>query len=303
MLPLSVATLSLFGACFDAVGGTSTAGGSGGSGGGVGMGGSPTIAIGITAEDAFTNALLEDVRICVLDNEAIPCELTDAEGKASVEVPANTALYAEITKEDYAGALIGAVTGNEDLELTAPMLQLLLANTVAGSVGVTLDATLGNIALVAIGHPEPGTTSYPQIEGASFELLPETGSGPHYLGASNLPDPDLTATGTAGGAVIFNIAPGDYELVAKHPTLPCEAFLAHPSSKADTYDVLVVANFLTVVTVICGEPAMTSGAGGAGGTGGSAATGGAGGTGGSGATGGAGGSGSTGGAGGSGGSD
>jgi len=276
---------------------TTTGSQSGGSGGNETQ---PTIQIQLTIEDALSKDPLADVEICILDLE-IPCALSDAKGEAAIEVPANTPLYASLVKADYAKALVGAVTSDEDLVLKAPMVKASLTGTIANSAGTTLDPTKGHLGLAAVDYPKPNSNKYPPVEDVTFTLSPKSGSGPHYVNAINLVDPAMTETGERGGALYFNVDPGTYELTAKHETLPCTHFLAHPSStKPDTYDVKTLADYVTYVTVQCGyDPG--AGGGGSGGTGGAGGAGGYGGAGGAGGSGGAGGA-SQGGAGGSGGS-
>jgi hypothetical protein len=263
-------------------------GGAGGADGGTGGAGGlgPTIQIHVTVEDGVNMALLENVEICVLDTP-LPCVHTDVEGKVDVTVPAGRALWATLTKADYVNALVGAVTGDEDLTLTAPLVTRALAEVVAGAV-VTPDATKGNVAMIAIGHPPAGETSYPPQEGVTFALDPASGSGPHYVNQLNVIDFELTATGPErGGALWFNLDPADdIVLTVTHPSEDCVDFLAHPANDPNTFFVKVLPDFVTYVTVICGDPPM--GMGGAGGMGGEGGMGGPGGMGGAGGMGGGG---------------
>lgn len=237
--------------------------GAGGSGGAGGQG--PTITISLTVEDVVTDALLEDVQICVLDI-GLECVTTDASGEATLVVPASTPLWTTFEKEGYVSTLLGAVTGTEDLEQTAPMINVTLVGLVASGVDSNFDPDKGHLAMIALGHPVGDDTSFAQMPGVSFDLAPKSGTGPHYINELNVIDTDLTETGEAGGALWFDVEPGDdYILTAVHDTLPCKDFLAHPADEPNTYSVRVLAGFLTYTTVICGTPGGSGGAGGSGG--------------------------------------
>ncbi len=261
-----------------------TGGGPSSSGGGTGGGGleGPFITIAVTAEDATNKSLVEGVEICALDLP-IDCVTTDGEGQATIAVPSHHAIYATLLKDGYLNSLVGAFTGVEDMELTAPMVNATIAPILAGAVGVSFDPEKGQIALAAVQPPEPGTTKYPTLAQVTFALSPPPADGPFYGDENYLPDPLLTETSSAGSAYMFNVEPGTAELTATHTTETCRDFLAHPSaSKPDAYDVRVMADYVTFVSVICGEPAQggTGGAGGSGGAGGAGGSGGAAGSGG-----------------------
>lgn len=251
-------------------GGTGTGTGSGAEGGFTGE----TITVNVRTEDAIQSTPVPGVEICVLD-VGLPCVTTDAMGNGSIDVPAEAAVWASLVLEGYVSVLVGAVSEMEDLNLTAPMINDQLALTIASLAQTAFDPRQGHLALVAVRHPEPGTSNNPPQAGVTFGLEPATGVGPVYAGPGNIPDLTLTETGEAGGAIWFNVDPGEPVLSAQHPTEPCEAFLAHPGSRPDTYDLRVQPGFLTLATVICGEEPM--GMGGGGGVGGAGGAGGAGG--------------------------
>lgn len=238
----------------------------------------PTIEVHVLVENPVTTpgTPIEDVELCVLDLP-VECAHTDAEGRATLIVPANARIWATLVKDGYMSALVGSVTSDMDLELTAPFIPRALAEIVAESADVVLDITKGHVILAAVTYPTPPKTNYPPVAGVSFSLEPPPASGPHYVDMTNFVDPALTATGERGGGVTFNSEPGMALLTASHPTLPCQAFIAQPGMQPNTYDVRILADFVTYVTIVCGE--MMQGAGG-GGNGGMAGAGGIGGIGG-----------------------
>ncbi|MEQ9322715.1 MAG: hypothetical protein RIF41_26350 [Polyangiaceae bacterium] len=258
-------------------------GGAGGSGAGAGAEGGftgETITVNVVTEEAIQSTPVPGVEICLLD-VALPCVTTDAMGEGSIEVPADAAVWASLVLDGYVPVLVGAVTETEDLDLTAPMINDQLAITIASLAQTEFDPRQGHLALVSVRHPVPPSSSNPPQPGVTFALEPATGVGPVYAGPGNIPDTTLTETGEAGGAIWFNVDPGEPVLTATHPTEPCEDFLAHPGTQPDTYDLRVQAGFLTLATVICGEEPMGTGGGGAGGMGaGGAGVGGTGGAGG-----------------------
>ena len=245
-------------------------GGAGGSGTGAGAEGGftgETITVNVSTEEAIQSTPVPGVEICLLDI-ALPCVTTDAMGEGAIEVPADSAVWASLVLDGYVSVLVGAVTESEDLDLVAPMINDQLAVTIASLAQTEFDPRQGHLALVSVRHPVPPSSSNPPQPGVTFALEPATGVGPVYAGPGNIPDLTLTETGEAGGAIWFNVDPGESVLTAQHPNEPCEAFLAHPASRPDTYDLRVQPGFLTLATVICGEEPMgTGGGGGAGGMG------------------------------------
>ncbi|HZO14555.1 MAG TPA: hypothetical protein VFB62_14880 [Polyangiaceae bacterium] len=250
---------------------TSTAG-AGGQAGMTGAGGftGPTIEVRLTLVNAVPPGPgrdplpIEGVEVCILD-VPLPCVTSDVNGLAVVRVPASSPIWATLVKDLYMSALVGAVTGDEDLELRAPLINASLADVVAGAAGIEIDPQKGHVGFFALGQPtQAGSMAYPPIEGVSFTVDPPPANGPYYLNEIPLIDMALTATGPQGGGLSFNSEPGNAVLTATHPTLPCEGFIAHPRAEPNTYDIRFLAGFVTYVTVLCGEPVM--GTGGAGGT-------------------------------------
>jgi hypothetical protein len=270
----------------DGVGGAAGAATSSGTGGAGGVYVGPTISIFVSTKDATAKKPLAGVRICVLDT-GFECALSDAAGAAAVIAPASSPIYASLVADGYVKALVGAVTGEEDLALEAPMVNANLAGVVASTAGVELDPSKGNLGLAAVGYPAKGKKSYPPMPHVAFALSTASASGPFYVNEANLVDLDMTETGARGGALYFNVVPGTHALVAKHAELPCADLFAHPTNEPDTYSVRVEPDFVTYVTIVCGY----QGGGGAGGAGGMAGSGGAGGAAGAGATAGSGGAG------------
>ena len=249
-----------------------SAAGAGGQGGMTGAGGftGPTIEVRLTLVNAVASAPgrprppIEGVEVCILD-VPLPCVTSDVNGLAVVRVPASSPIWATLVKELYMSALVGAVTGDENLELTAPLINASLADVVAGAAGLEIDPRKSHVGFFAVGQPDPpGSMQYPPMEDVSFSLDPPAANGPFYLNETALIDMSLMATGPQGGGLAFNAEPGNAVLTATHPTLPCEGFIAHPRPEPNTYDVRLLPSFVTYVNVICGEPAM--GTGGAGGT-------------------------------------
>ncbi|MEZ4444192.1 MAG: hypothetical protein R3B72_34285 [Polyangiaceae bacterium] len=263
------------------VGGATSSSGSGASGGFSGE----TITVHVLTEDAVQMTPVPGVKICVED-VPLPCVTTDDQGEGDVQVPADARVWASLVLDGYVSALVGALTESEDLDLKAPMIRTQLASTIASTADVTLDPTRGHLGLVALRHPEKvGGSNTPQPD-VGFSLSPSSGDGPLYVNTLNIPDPNLMKTGEAGGALWFNVEPGTPTLTAVHDSDPCGPFLAHPGPAPNTYELRVQPDYVTFVTIICGEEPMM-GTGGAGGMG----SGGAGGAGGMG-SGGAGGMGS-----------
>ncbi|HTL93255.1 MAG TPA: hypothetical protein VL176_12970, partial [Steroidobacteraceae bacterium] len=88
----------------------------------------------------------------------------------------------------------------------------------------------------------------------TMAVTPNSGvKGPVYFdGPSLLPDPTLSTTNADSGCAIFEVAPGDYEATAVHPTLKCAPFSAYwPGSDSAHAKVRAVAGYFTLVEFSC----------------------------------------------------
>ena len=97
------------------MGGTAGTGGSGGASGGSGAGGTSipggTVPLSFSVSDWTTRASLEGVEICELDT--LNCVLTDAQGRAILDLPKNQEVALTLEKEGY-GPLLGANVTDEE---------------------------------------------------------------------------------------------------------------------------------------------------------------------------------------------
>jgi len=75
--------------------------------------------------------------------------------------------------------------------------------------GIVPDVTKGAISGIVVDENDQ------VLQGAEVYTEPSSGTV-FYLGANNLPDLNLTATGPTGKFVILNVAPGDYRISANH---------------------------------------------------------------------------------------
>lgn len=244
---------------------------------GAGGGMLATIEVAVLAEDAVNDAPVAGAEICILDS-ALPCSVTGPDGRATVTAPANAAIWATLVADKYVGAVVGALTGEDDLSLTAPLINANLTDLVAGSANQRFDPNKGQLGFVAFMPLPPNASQYPPAPGVTIALDPASGSGPHYVNNLNLADPALTATGEAGGALWLNVEPGTSELRTTLDAATCGHLVAQPLGD-DRFAVLTMPGFVTYLTVVCTPDDPGTGGGGTGGAGGMG-TGGAGGTGG-----------------------
>lgn len=248
----------------------------------------PTVHFNVLVTHAVSNEPLDAAEVCTID-EPINCGLTDATGQVTVLAPTDSAVWITVTREMFVSALMGVRTTSAPLSITAPIIPETIAGIIASSASTSLDATKGHLVAVTLGPQRFGQPT--RKEGVVLSLAPP-GDGPHYVNATNTGiDQALTATGPGGGGLFFNLPPGTAHLTATHDRADCQAFVAIDSA-LDEYEVRLLADHVTYVSVECGNDVVgMGGAGGVGGTGpggigGTAGNGGAGGSGGVGGVGG-----------------
>lgn len=219
-------------------GGASGGGGAGGEAAGGGGAGGAAALVSVPFEvRGLGGNLIDGVEICVDGADPVNCATTDATGKATLSVPANSELAFRAQKTSYVTTLIPLETGMSDVGLfhlagaTATEL-----GGVAQVFGVTLDPTKGTVVLLHGGQAPTGVAA---------AIAPASGDGPFYFDATFAPQPQATELPQGGGALFFNVAPGNVTVSFAPPLAGCAFIDLAWGAAADSTTTPVEANVIS----------------------------------------------------------
>ena len=169
---------------------------------------------------------IEGVDVCVYENSAIPCVVTDADGVFTLPgLPATSNLALTFRKDGYGPVLLPIATPNTDMNgLSSAGGPITMPGTASPPVApVALDfINKGSVSVVAIILGPSGTpTDFTGDVGAKVRLTPMTGSGPYFLDRGNNAIVPSATSMVDDVAVYFNLDPGDYEVTVDDPSHAC----------------------------------------------------------------------------------
>jgi len=184
--------------------------------------------------------MLTGVSVCLYENgkKSSTCVQTDANGKFVIEVPANTESGIFVEKAGYEKVLFPFVLTQDYDSGSGGIYDDAKAAAEYGKVGsVYPPVGKGHIAVTAPA-------------GATFSILPSGGIGPHYAGSGDSMDPTLTSMQFVGWGMVFDLAPGIYEVTCEKQGTTCTAPDSWPS-KTHTARLPVVAGYFSQVDCSC----------------------------------------------------
>jgi hypothetical protein len=189
---------------------------------------------------------IDGVQVCVKGQTTPACVTSDAKGAYSIAgLPLTTDFALTYTKTGYVTFLGPFGKGQTDRSYNMLMLTTGTMSLLAGILGTTAQAGKGHIILSSLAP-----TGY--AAGTAISLDVTGGEGPYYVSAAGLPDKALKETTSKGIGTIVNLAPGTYTLTYKNNKgLTCAREQGWEGTTAGTLKVEVVADSMTVVTVMC----------------------------------------------------
>ncbi|MBW2586189.1 MAG: hypothetical protein JRD92_04495 [Deltaproteobacteria bacterium] len=217
--------------------------GGGGSGGNGGANGAEPVELTLTLVVGATGAdrpPLEDAEFCETDTEN--CEMTDANGQATIEVdvPEDGRISYTYTKSGYASVLRTEVVDD---------------TFVGERTNWTLtDAEMKRVSdLLMTPYPMQGTGSLVLsvgLLGATFELVGASGKG-FYYDAQGDPSLDLDSTIANGAGGFVEVAPDEVEVRLGGTATNCVAAFGWPGSEANTIRIPIKAGFVSWSSMNC----------------------------------------------------
>ena len=172
------------------------------------------------------------------------CSLTEEDGTiAHSDLPGDTQILAEISKEGYINVVATIETVTEDFiwaVLTAPTE---LFNITAATAGLTLDDTKGHASIFVWDATNQGLDGYKlSIAGSDAQA--------NYVN-NLLIDPSLTETTLDGVAAFFNVEPGNYVVNVEKEGVLCTTSSWSWTVGQGQYALPIRANSFTQTAIVC----------------------------------------------------
>ncbi|MFI5306825.1 MAG: hypothetical protein ACHQ53_05720 [Polyangiales bacterium] len=201
--------------------------------------GSTTVPLGGALTDFVSRNPIAGASLCItIPHSANPtCTQSASDGSYSIDIPADMNIAVTVHASGYLDAIIPEHVAMDTSLSLEPVTKADVEMQAAGA-GVTLDDTLGHLAL-NIGAP-----------GSTFSVKPASGTL-LYFDASGVPSATETKTTSAGLGVLFNAQPGTYEATYDVGAHACEVTLGWPGSAANSVSAPVVAGSITSVGMGC----------------------------------------------------
>ncbi|HJL02745.1 MAG TPA: hypothetical protein RMH85_14680 [Polyangiaceae bacterium LLY-WYZ-15_(1-7)] len=196
----------------------------------------------VEVTEVSADEALEGAEICITSHDGYACATTDATGFTTMEAPANAEPVFRVTHPRTVPGLMPVTTTSVDGAFEAEVAEPGLTNILLNLVGITPDATKGNILVLA-----GGPMGMSGIGGVTYALSPADGEGPFYFDEGAMPDAELTSTSGSGAAAFANVEPGDYTFSFSGP-YGCDWEIGHGQSATEA-TLPVVAGELTIISL------------------------------------------------------
>jgi hypothetical protein len=199
-----------------------------------------TVSLGGTLTDG--QGPLAGVAVCLVGTQK--CAQSDVAGNYSIAgLPSSSNVMVTLEKDGYLPLALELAVKVNDVVLSRGLLRLADATALAQAAGAVLDPAKPGLFITVTGRRT----------GASVvAAMPAPGGvGPVYENDQGAPDPMRATTGTSGGILYLDVAPGDYDLTLTDPPVTCSAGTAWPSLKGATLQARAIAGHYTVVLPTC----------------------------------------------------
>jgi hypothetical protein len=202
---------------------------------------------------------LPGVAVCVYQNSAIPCVMTQADGTFTMPgLPIRSDIVLTLKKDGYESYLLPIETASTDTDERSNPVFMTKRSSQPPAIGIPVDFTnKGVIDAFAVVIGGANMNVFSPTMGTSVSIAPATANGPYYLGDNG---PVLDA-GTFQGstALFYNVDPGTYTLTYANPNYDCEpisfpfgGFGFPVTTPAHSLKVVVAAGYVTgIVGVLC----------------------------------------------------
>lgn len=188
-----------------------------------------------------------DAEVCVLDTE--DCVMSDADGVATIGLPANSETGVTVRAVDFNPTLVPESTGADfEADQTTSVLSEALAVTLAAllEIDYPLDGTGVVVLNTVLPLPESGG-----MPGASYALTTGTGNG-YYLEEGGIPSYDLEATtAPLGSGGYVEVPPGTVEIDVSGSAVDCMPAAGWAGGSTSSIRLPVRDGFFTIGVTRC----------------------------------------------------
>ena len=231
---------------------SSGAGGNAGTGGSAGTGGADMVMLSVSVTEAQSlvpaGPAFEGVELC--ETDTTNCATTDADGLASIMVPAGKEISYTLEKDGYMPYLVADVTDETLFDVTGPwaMYSDDLTTEMFEALGI-VSPTGGQVGLRAVSG---GLVN--GIADATFDLVDEAAT-PFYNAEGNwAPSFDLTATTSIGQGGFAEQSAGEYQVAFGGTATNCSPQIAWPGDAPNRIKIPVKVGYMTFSTMDCDQP-------------------------------------------------
>lgn len=208
------------------------------------------VAFTVVFADAVSPASgpLAGVEVCVAERDDLACANSDADGRVTLDVPADAAILLRCERDTHGPAFMTWQTGDVDIDagtfsLLGKPFQSGLVNAAGATTWPTTGAITANIYEDLVNRDV-------RVADATVTITPS--AAVTYVSAERVPDPDLTASTLGGPAIFYDLADGtEVTLTISHPSRTCTGGFGWPTDDSKALRTRVYAGALTNVTFVC----------------------------------------------------
>jgi hypothetical protein len=167
---------------------------------------------------------LEGLEVCVYQNAAIPCVMTDSTGKFTIGgLPQMSDVVISFKKDGYRPILLAIETGSTNMDGSAAgayPIPRMGGSPSSSPVAVDM-MTKGTVVFFALGPGGGGgVASLGGAVGTMVSLAPAGGDGPYFINDKGALDPSATSV-LAQTGLYFNLDAGMYQMTFNDPNHDC----------------------------------------------------------------------------------
>jgi hypothetical protein len=210
-----------------------------------------TIVFSVQVVDALEKELtpLPGIEVCVAERPEVECATSDAEGRLTIELPADSELMLRCEGDDYGPAYMTWTIGEKDIDAgTFSLIDQTRMPFFVSLSGGTEWPDKGAIAVNVYDDLEDRTR---RVAGATFSIAPSGGGGPTYVGTEQLPDQELTESTEGGPALFYDLDDGEVTITIAHPSSTCRGGFGWHNDEPTELRSQIFAGGLSFITFVC----------------------------------------------------
>lgn len=195
---------------------------------------------------------VEGVKLCVYENDSIPCTQTDSAGQWKIPgLPIDEDIAITAEHEDYVSSMFGQHTSMDWYDWYKVAIPKTIMNTNANRLDIELDSNKGHILFLAWEGLNIDGIDTPNVDGIHLTNA-NSFAYAFYGDALGLASDSLTETSGSGSGGVLNLDEGTHLLSFAGPNGSCvQTHMFHYQSTPDGIPVPVASGFTTAIDIIC----------------------------------------------------